>query len=137
MAADKPKAQPAGAPEDGGLSQEMPGGAAEAPAPESKPKRGEVVDIRGAARNIPAPQPQVEAESPGPAAPAAPSVRRLARELGVDIRGVAGSGPAGRISVDDVQAFVRTALAGGGGACQSRPRRCPTSPSGATSSASR
>lgn len=113
VAADKPKAQPAGAPEEGGLSQEMPGGATEAPAAESKPKRGEVVDIRGAARNIPAPQPQVEAESPGPAAPAAPSVRRLARELGVDIRGVAGSGPAGRISVDDVQAFVRSALAGG------------------------
>ena len=114
VAADKPKAQPAGAPEEGGLSQEMPGGATETPAPESKPKRGEVVDIRGAARSIPAPQPQVEAESPGPAAPAAPSVRRLARELGVDIRGVAGSGPAGRISVDDVQAFVRSALAGGG-----------------------
>ncbi len=91
----------------------MPGGAAETPAPESKPKRGEVVDIRGAARNAPASQPPVETDPQGPAAPAAPSVRRLARELGVDIRGVAGSGPAGRISVDDVQAFVRSALAGG------------------------
>ena len=40
-------------------------------------------------------------------------MRRLARELGVDIRRVAGSGPAGRISVDDVQAFVRNAMAGG------------------------
>ena len=82
-------------------------------APEPKPKRGEVVDIRGGARNAPAAQPQAEAESPGPAAPAAPSVRRLARELGVDIRRVAGSGPAGRISADDVQAFVRNAMAGG------------------------
>ena len=80
---------------------------------ESKPKRGEVVDIRGGARNAPAAQPQAETESPGPAAPAAPSVRRLARELGVDIRRVAGSGPAGRISTDDVQAFVRNAMAGG------------------------
>ncbi len=84
-----------------------------AAAPEPKPKRGEVVDIRGGARNAPVAQPAAEAEAQGPAAPAAPSVRRLARELGVDIRRVAGSGPAGRISADDVQAFVRTAMAGG------------------------
>jgi pyruvate dehydrogenase E2 component (dihydrolipoamide acetyltransferase) len=83
------------------------------PAPETK-KRGEVVDISRAARNAPAAPAPSDSEAQGPAAPAAPSVRRLARELGVDIRGVAGSGPGGRISVDDVQAFVRTALAGGG-----------------------
>jgi pyruvate dehydrogenase E2 component (dihydrolipoamide acetyltransferase) len=41
-------------------------------------------------------------------------VRRLARELGVDIRRVPGSGPGGRISNEDVQAFVRSAMAGGG-----------------------
>src|SRR5262249_41605641 len=35
--------------------------------------------------------------------PAAPSVRRLARELGVDIYAVKGSGPGGRISEDDVK----------------------------------
>ena len=40
-------------------------------------------------------------------APAAPSVRRIARELGVDIRKVAGSGPDGRISMDDVKAYVK------------------------------
>jgi pyruvate dehydrogenase E2 component (dihydrolipoamide acetyltransferase) len=40
-------------------------------------------------------------------APAAPSVRRIARELGVDIRKVAGSGSGGRISMDDVKAFVK------------------------------
>ena len=39
----------------------------------------------------------------GPSAvPASPSVRRYAREAGVDIRDVKGSGPAGRISKDDV-----------------------------------
>ncbi|HXH08062.1 MAG TPA: 2-oxo acid dehydrogenase subunit E2, partial [Vicinamibacterales bacterium] len=37
----------------------------------------------------------------------APSVRRLARELGVDIRQVTGTGPGGRISEADVKAFVR------------------------------
>ena len=40
-------------------------------------------------------------------APAAPSVRRIARELGVDIRKVSGSGAGGRISMDDVKAFVK------------------------------
>ena len=42
------------------------------------------------------------------AAPAAPSVRRIARELGVDINRVKGSGPNGRISMDDVKAFVKS-----------------------------
>ena len=41
------------------------------------------------------------------AAPAAPSVRRIARELGVDIKKVKGSGPSGRISMDDVKAYVK------------------------------
>ena len=94
------------------------------PAPETK-KRGEVVDISRAARNAPAAPPQSDAEPQGPAAPAAPSVRRLARELGVEIRRVTGSGPGGRISVDDVQAFVRTALAGGGGVPASAPSSLP------------
>jgi pyruvate dehydrogenase E2 component (dihydrolipoamide acetyltransferase) len=40
-------------------------------------------------------------------APAAPSVRRLARELGVDINQVPGSGPGGRISKEDVKNHVR------------------------------
>ncbi len=43
-------------------------------------------------------------------APAAPSVRRFARELGVDIYQVQGSGPGGRISEDDVRTFVRQSM---------------------------
>ena len=124
-AADKPKAQPTGAPEEGGLSQQAPEAV---PAPqaaepaEPKPKRGEVVDISRAARSAPAqPLPQPEPAPAGPIAPAAPSVRRLARELGVDIQRVAGSGPAGRISADDVQAYVRNAMAGGGAAAAAAP----------------
>jgi pyruvate dehydrogenase E2 component (dihydrolipoamide acetyltransferase) len=43
--------------------------------------------------------------------PAGPAVRRLARELGVDLARVAGSGPAGRIIREDVIAAVRNASA--------------------------
>ena len=43
--------------------------------------------------------------------PAAPHVRRLARELGVDIHQVKGSGPAGRISEEDVKAHAKAMLA--------------------------
>lgn len=41
------------------------------------------------------------------AAPAAPSVRRIAREIGVDINKVPGTGPNSRISMDDVKAFSK------------------------------
>jgi len=41
---------------------------------------------------------------------AAPHVRRLARELGLDIYNVAGTGPGGRISEDDVKAFAKASL---------------------------
>lgn len=43
----------------------------------------------------------------GKSVPAAPSVRRLAREIGVDIGQVSGSGPGGRISQEDVKAYSR------------------------------
>ena len=42
--------------------------------------------------------------------PAAPHVRRLARELGVDIHNVPGTGPGGRISEDDVKAYAKSLL---------------------------
>lgn len=41
------------------------------------------------------------------AAPAAPSVRRLAREIGVDVNNVKGTGPGGRILLDDVKAYSK------------------------------
>jgi pyruvate dehydrogenase E2 component (dihydrolipoamide acetyltransferase) len=45
--------------------------------------------------------------------PAAPSVRRFARELGVDINRVAGTGPGGRISDDDVKAHAKAVIQAG------------------------
>jgi pyruvate dehydrogenase E2 component (dihydrolipoamide acetyltransferase) len=43
--------------------------------------------------------------------PAAPHVRRLARELGIDVHNVKGSGPGGRISENDVKAYSKSLLA--------------------------
>jgi pyruvate dehydrogenase E2 component (dihydrolipoamide acetyltransferase) len=119
--APKPKPQPAGAAEEGGLSQAATPERKEEPKevegqedqnkPRQKP-RGEVVDInRGARGGQQQPAQPVGAEAPRrPPAPAAPSVRRLARELGVDIAQVTGSGPEGRISIEDVQLYVKNAL---------------------------
>jgi len=46
---------------------------------------------------------------------ASPSVRKFARELGVTIHHVTGSGPKGRITQEDVQAFIKSAMTGGAG----------------------
>ena len=43
---------------------------------------------------------------------ASPSIRKFARELGVDLARVQGSGPKGRIQKEDVQVYVKSALAG-------------------------
>ena len=48
------------------------------------------------------------------AVPAAPTVRRVAREVGVDITAVEGSGHGGRISIDDVKAHTHRVLTTGG-----------------------
>jgi pyruvate dehydrogenase E2 component (dihydrolipoamide acetyltransferase) len=84
-----------------------------APAPRAS---AQVVDIN---RTRQAAEPrQAEARSSDqPAAPASPSVRRLARELGVDINQVQGSGANGRISDDDVKEHAKriiTAATSGG-----------------------
>jgi pyruvate dehydrogenase E2 component (dihydrolipoamide acetyltransferase) len=54
--------------------------------------------------------------------PAAPHVRRLARELGVDIYEVQGSGPGGRITEDDVKAHTKTLISAAASAAQAQPR---------------
>jgi pyruvate dehydrogenase E2 component (dihydrolipoamide acetyltransferase) len=73
--------------------------------------------------------PVAPAAEPAPAAatetvePAGPAVRRLARELGVDLARVRGSGPAGRIVREDVIAAVRQASAA---PARSRPESTAT-----------
>ncbi len=75
----------------------------------STPGSDNVVDFSRGAR----PQPETPPQAEMPAAPAAPSVRRMARELGVDINVVPGTGDGGRISVEDVKAHAKRLLAGG------------------------
>jgi pyruvate dehydrogenase E2 component (dihydrolipoamide acetyltransferase) len=58
------------------------------------------------------PVPAVEPAAPGAFKPhASPSVRKFARELGVDLAQVKGSGPKNRILQSDVQAFVKAMVA--------------------------
>jgi len=60
---------------------------------------------------------------------ASPAVRRFARELGVDLRRVKGSGRKGRIVKDDVQRFVQQALRQGGpGPASGAPWQMPAAP---------
>lgn len=59
-----------------------------------------------------------------PTAPAGPATRRLARELGVDLSRVSGSGPGGRITEEDVKKAVREATLHS----PMPPKRTPTIP---------
>ena len=67
-----------------------------------------------------APPPPPVSNTPPPADDtvnhASPSVRKFARELGVTVSQVKGTGPKGRITQDDVQAYVKAAMSGGGNA---------------------
>jgi pyruvate dehydrogenase E2 component (dihydrolipoamide acetyltransferase) len=64
----------------------------------------------------PAAAPAPPARADGRAAPASPAVRRLAREIGVNINDVEGTGPNGRISQDDVKGQARRILSSIGAA---------------------
>ncbi len=73
----------------------------------------------------PAP-PSAPVETPGAGQPvlAAPAIRRLARELGIDIHKVPGSGAGGRVSEEDVKNYARRVIsaisADGSAVCQPR-----------------
>ena len=69
----------------------------------------------------------VPATTGGEPVPAAPSVRRFAREIGLDIGQVPGTGPGGRISVEDVKTHSRQLSAGRGTAVCPRPS-APSAP---------
>jgi pyruvate dehydrogenase E2 component (dihydrolipoamide acetyltransferase) len=70
--------------------------AQQAPAPSLVPDRGEASDNGHDSAPV----------------PAGPATRRMARELGVDLHRVSGTGPGGRVTTDDVQSFVRSLTTG-------------------------
>jgi pyruvate dehydrogenase E2 component (dihydrolipoamide acetyltransferase) len=78
-----------------------------APAPAQAPAQAPTPAVAPAPA---APAPAAAESSTVPPAPAAPATRRLARELGVDLHKVTGTGPGKRITQDDVQGYVRAAL---------------------------
>lgn len=92
--AEEPAAPPAEEPEAEATAPASPA------VPVAQAKAAEVQVIEPAATETPA---------DGEPVAAAPSVRRFAREVGVDLRRVSGTGPNGRISVEDVKAYLRSA----------------------------
>ncbi len=64
------------------------------------------------------PQPSAAPKASGGNSHASPSIRRFARELGVDLTQVSGSGRKSRITKDDVKSFVKGVITQGGGAQQ-------------------
>lgn len=88
--------------------------AKEAEAPAAKPAEEPKAKAEVESRVVDFPKPSAAPEpSPAGTVPAAPSVRRFARELGVDIAQVKGSGPGGRIGSEDVKAHVKAAMVSG------------------------
>ncbi|NNK38272.1 MAG: dihydrolipoyllysine-residue acetyltransferase [Xanthomonadales bacterium] len=115
------------APPDGETTEEPPESGPEAPAEESEPAAAEPEaatepeqseSSAAAEAEAPAPAPPVERPA-GPAAVdpssvpyASPAIRRFARELGVDLSRVEGSGNKGRIVREDVSGFVKSVMSG-------------------------
>ena len=116
--AESAKGSGAKPPDPAAAKHEDLAGAEPPPGEDAQITPSKVVDIgRGAPARPAAAASAAGAPLPGGGGlvPAAPSTRRTARELGVDITQVEGSGPGGRISVDDVKGYARTVLTGGGG----------------------
>jgi pyruvate dehydrogenase E2 component (dihydrolipoamide acetyltransferase) len=98
---------------------------AASPSPQPSPQRGEGAAPAAARAEAPAPAPARTHTPPtaslppheptaptGPLPHASPSVRKFARELGVPLEEVKGTGPKGRITQEDVQAFTKQVMAG-------------------------
>ncbi|CAB3883838.1 dihydrolipoyllysine-residue acetyltransferase [Achromobacter ruhlandii] len=98
-------AAPAAKAEAAPAKSEAPAAKAEAPAAPATPAAG----------SRPAPAAALEDANlkPGQLPHASPSVRKFARELGVNLSKVKGTGPKDRITADDVRGFVKQALAAG------------------------
>jgi pyruvate dehydrogenase E2 component (dihydrolipoamide acetyltransferase) len=103
--------------------------AASPPATTGSPQRAPGEAERRQAPVVPRPE-DMAAIAKGRKPHASPAVRRFARELGVDLTLVKGSGPKGRVIKDDVQGFVKQALTQGAPAVPSAalPFSLPAAP---------
>lgn len=100
-------------------------GASATPAPSQpapQPGKAATANPPASAQFEPAPAPaQAPAKAAQPAGPASgefyagPAVRKLAREMGIDLSRVAGSGPKGRVQKDDIKQFVKQLMENRGG----------------------
>jgi pyruvate dehydrogenase E2 component (dihydrolipoamide acetyltransferase) len=117
-AAGEPAAAKPVTPAQAGAQSPAPAKSEEKPAsPQLAPQKADTAISMPA---TPPPGTAQTSQAPAPAqqdtahlAHASPGVRRFARELGVDLSRVKGSGPKGRILKEDIQGFVKGALAGG------------------------
>ncbi|WOI46937.1 dihydrolipoyllysine-residue acetyltransferase [Acidovorax sp. BLS4] len=91
-----------------------PAPAAAAPAPQAEPKASAAEEAvpQASAKPAAAPAPHAPGAAPVGLPHASPSVRKFARELGVPLEELKGSGPKGRITQDDVQAFTKQVMSG-------------------------
>ncbi|NOV24123.1 dihydrolipoyllysine-residue acetyltransferase [Cupriavidus necator] len=96
---------------EGGAAAAAPAAAAAAPAA-SAPAPAPAPAAAPAPAPAPAAAAPAAAGATGKAAHASPSVRKFARELGVDVARVPGTGPKGRITQEDVQNYVKGVMTG-------------------------
>lgn len=129
-----PPATPAGAPAatPAAAASAAPARAtAASPAPAATPPAAQVPPAKASREQADASGlPPLEREL----APASPSVRRLAREIGVDLAAVTGTGPRGRITEKDVKEHARAA-AGGAPAAAGSPAGSTVGPAAAAAPA--
>jgi pyruvate dehydrogenase E2 component (dihydrolipoamide acetyltransferase) len=114
-----PAPKPAPAPAARAEKSPPPPKAGPGPEPEPPPAAAPPAVSAGNGRRTEAPAPS-PVEPAGRLVPAGPATRRLARELGIDLVRVRGTAPGGRVTQDDVKAFVKELAAG-----TAAPARCP------------
>jgi pyruvate dehydrogenase E2 component (dihydrolipoyllysine-residue acetyltransferase) len=117
QAAPSPQPAPAApAPPAAKAAPEAAPAQASAPAPAAAQPKVVSMPVRSVEPPSAAPIPAPPVRPDGRAAPASPAVRRLAREIGVNINDVEGTGPGGRISQEDVKEHARRILSSVGAA---------------------
>lgn len=103
------------------------------PPAEPAPRRSAPVPAAASPPAAPASPPPATAASAGPVIPAGPAIRRFAREVGVDLNRVTGSGDHGRITREDVLSVVRSASHTARSAAAAPPATAPEAASAPSS----